>query len=142
MDDALYSREVLRKTTQIAHLGRLAAPQGSAHGVARLCGSTMQVDVVLKDGVFSEFAVTPKACALGQASAAILSQSVIGSSVDELQAARDALLALLKGEPIGFPPRFADLKMLQSVRDFPARHDAVLLPWQTTLAAVDNALQN
>ena len=138
--DALYSREILRRTTQIQHVGHLDAPQGSADGVAKLCGSTIHVEVKLRDAQVSDFAQIIEACALGQASAAILSQSVIGASLAEIEAGRDALRALLKGDEADIPDRFRDLIILQSVKDFPARHASTLLAWEATLEAAKQAL--
>lgn len=97
MIDELYSREILRRTTQLAHIGRLEAPDGAADRTAKLCGSTIHVEVKRADGVITDFAQEVEACALGQAAAAILSQSVIGAPVAEVVAARDAMKAMLKG---------------------------------------------
>jgi NifU-like protein involved in Fe-S cluster formation len=137
MIDALYSREILRRTTQLQHLGRLARPQGSADRVAKLCGSTIHVDLNLDGGAVSDFAMEVEACALGQAAAAIVSQHVVGAPVTEIRAARDALRGLLKGEAAEFPERFADLSILSAVRDYPARHASTLLSLEATCDAID-----
>lgn len=136
MIDELYSREILRRTTQLAHVGRLTHPQASADKVAKLCGSTVHVDLSLDGDVVSEFAQEIQACALGQAAAAILSQHVVGATVDEVFAARDGLRALLKGEAAMFPERFRDLEILKSVKDFPARHASTLLALEATSEAI------
>ncbi|HEX7799180.1 MAG TPA: iron-sulfur cluster assembly scaffold protein [Asticcacaulis sp.] len=139
MIDDLYSREILRRTTQLRHVGHLAAPDGQADRVSKLCGSSIHVEVNMRDGVVADFAQQVEACALGQASAAILSQTVIGASTDEIRAGRDALRALLSGAEAEIPARFADLRVLESVKDFPARHASTLLAWEATLAAVSQA---
>lgn len=135
MIDELYSREILRRATQLAHVGRLEAPDGAADRTAKLCGSTIHVDVKLADGVITDFAQEVEACALGQAAAAILSQSVIGAPVAEVVAARDAMKAMLKGGEFAYPERFADFAILQSVKDFPARHASTLLALEATVEA-------
>ncbi len=137
MIDALYSREILRRTTQLQHLGRLAHPQGSADRVAKLCGSTIHVDLSLDRDVVSEFAMEVEACALGQAAAAILSQHVIGATTAEIRAARDAMRAMLTGGEAVFPQRFSDLSILSAVRDYPARHASTLLSLEATCDAID-----
>ncbi len=136
MIDELYSREILRRTTQLQHLGRLTDPQGSADRVAKLCGSTIHVDLNLAGDVVSDFAMEVQACALGQAAAAIVSQQVIGATTAELLDARNALRSLLKGEEAVFPERFADLAILKSVRDYPARHASTLLALEATGDAI------
>ncbi|MBP2157596.1 MULTISPECIES: iron-sulfur cluster assembly scaffold protein [Asticcacaulis] len=139
MIDELYSREILRRTTQLQHLGRLRAPQGAADRVAKLCGSTVHVEVRLDGDTVGDFAMEVEACALGQAAAAILSQHVIGAPVADVFAARDALRALLKGEAAAFPERFADLHILSGVKDYPARHASTLLALEATCEAICRA---
>ncbi len=138
MIDELYSREILRRTTQLQHVGHLANPQATADRVAKLCGSTIHVELNMQDDVITDFAQQVEACALGQASAAILSQHVIGATGEEVTAARDALRNLLKGEAVTFPERFADLAILSSVKDYPARHASTLLALEATSAAISS----
>lgn len=139
MIDELYSREILRRTTMLQHVGRLAHPDGSADKTAKLCGSTIHVEVAMDGDTVKDFAHEVQACALGQAAAAILSQHVIGADTHEITAARDALRSLLKGEAVAFPERFADLAILASVKDFPARHASTLLALEATCEAISRA---
>ncbi len=140
MIDDLYSAKVLALAANMPRAGRLAAPQGSSEKVSKLCGSRVTVDLVLEDGRVADFAQDVKACALGQASAAVLGAHVIGASVGELVEARDALKAMLKD---GGPPpegRFADLKVLAVVRDYPPRHASTLLAFEAAVEAAHRAL--
>ncbi len=136
MIDELYSREILRRTTQLMHVGRLDAPQASADKVAKLCGSTIHVELNMDGDTVADFAQEVQACALGQASAAILSQSIVGAKADEVIRARDGLRGLLKGEAPDFPDRFRDFAILASVKDFPARHASTLLALEATSEAI------
>lgn len=133
----LYSKRILALAATIPHLGRLPAPTGSALRRAPLCGSTVTADVVLADGRVSEFAQDVKACALGQASAAVLGGLVIGMDRDTLAAGRAALAALLAGEAAPLPAPFEGLEVLRAARDFPNRHASILLPFDAVLAAID-----
>ena len=137
--DALYSDRILALAANMPRAGRLAAPDASAERVAKLCGSRITADVAMDGDRVADFAQDVKACALGQASAAILGQHVIGASVAELQLARDALSAMLKSD--GPPPvgRFADLAVLEPVKDYPARHASTLLAFEAVLAAAREA---
>ena len=140
MIDDLYSAKVLALAANMPRAGRLPAPQASAERVSKLCGSRVLVDVMLEDGRVIDFAQDVKACALGQASAAVLGAHVIGASVEELETARDALKAMLKQ---GGPPpegRFADLKALEVVRDYPARHASTLLAFEAVVEAAHKAV--
>lgn len=140
MIDALYSDRILTLAANMPRAGRLAAPDASAERVSKLCGSKVTVDVAVEDGRVVDFAQDVKACALGQASAAILGAHVIGASVAELQLARDALFAMLKGEGPAPQGRFADLAVLEPVKDYPARHASTLLAFEAVTAAVREAL--
>ena len=138
MIDDLYSAKVLTLAANMPRAGRLAAPEGSSEKVSKLCGSRVVVDLVLKDGRVADFAQDVKACALGQASAAVLGANVIGASLPELEQARDALLAMLKTGGAAPEGRFSDLRVLEVVRDYPARHASTMLAFE---AAVDAARQ-
>jgi NifU-like protein involved in Fe-S cluster formation len=119
--------------------GRLAAPDASSEKVAKLCGSRIIVDVKLKDGAVIDFAQEVKACALGQAAAAILGEHVIGAKLDEIEQARDSLKLMLKSA--GPPPsgRFKDLAVLAPVKDYPQRHASTLLAFDAAVDAVRKA---
>jgi NifU-like protein involved in Fe-S cluster formation len=138
--DDLYSAKVLALAANMPRAGRLAHPQASAEKVSKLCGSRVLVDVALEDGRVADFAQEVKACALGQASAAVLGAHVIGATIEELVEARDALQAMLKS---GGPPpegRFADLKALEVVRDYPPRHASTMLAFEAVVEAAREAL--
>ncbi|MFO1014979.1 MAG: iron-sulfur cluster assembly scaffold protein [Caulobacteraceae bacterium] len=140
MIDDLYSARILALAANMPRAGRLAAPDGSAEKTAKLCGSTIAVDVALTDGKVSDYAQDVKACALGQAAAAVMGANVVGASVQEIEMAREALRAMLKDG--GRPPegRFKDLAMLEPVKDYPARHASTMLAFEATAEAVRKAL--
>ena len=141
MIDELYSAKILKLVAEIPHAGRLAAPDASSEKVAKLCGSRIIVDVTVKDGLVTDFAQEVRACALGQASAAVLGAHVIGAGLDEIEMAKDALRAMLKAD--GPPPegRFAELAVLEAVKDYPARHASTLLAFEAAVEAVRNAVK-
>lgn len=132
----LYSQRILALAADIAHEGRLPAGSQSATRRAPLCGSTVTVDLVMDNGRISDFAQEVRACALGQASAAILGQVVIGRTRDELMLARDQLTAMLKSAgPVPQPP-FQTYEILIPARDYPNRHASILLALDATLDAM------
>jgi NifU-like protein involved in Fe-S cluster formation len=139
MIDDLYSAKILKLVAEIPHAGRLIAPDASSEKVAKLCGSRIIVDVTVKDGRVADFAQEVRACALGQASAAVLGGHVIGASLEEIEMARNALRDMLKKN--GAPPegRFAELAVLEAVKDYPARHASTLLAFEAAVEAVRNA---
>lgn len=137
----LYSGRILALAADIPHLGRLPAPQGTARKRSPLCGSTLTADVVLRDGRVAGFAQEVKACALGQASAAIAGGVMIGRSLAELRAARDALAAMLKdGGPVP-PAPFDGYEVLLPARDYRNRHASILLALEAAVEACEAAEQ-
>ncbi len=136
MLNEIYNKEILRYAADIHHIGKLEHPGASATAHSKLCGSKVRVDLSMEDGVISEFAQDVKACALGQASSSIMSRHVLGSSGDELRRVRKEMYAMLKEG--GSPPngRWEDLKILEPVKDFKARHASTLLTFDAVCDAV------
>ena len=138
MDD-LYHPRIMELAADIPHVGRLDEPDGAATKVSRVCGSVVTVELKLKDGVVSEIAVHPKACALGQAATGVLALNAIGATAQDIRGAREALRAMLKE---GAPPpsgRFWELRHLEGVRDYPARHASTMLAFDAAVEALEQA---
>ena len=132
---ALYSRDILRLAASIPCLGRLDAPQGSAERTSKICGSRIAVDVALDgEGRIAALGLEVKACALGQASAALMAAHAPGRTQSEIEDARDALAAYLAGA-IDHPGAWPGLEAFAPARAFPARHAAILLPFEAAAAA-------
>ncbi len=141
MIDDLYSAKLLKLAANMPRAGRLLAPDASSEKIAKLCGSRVTVDVVVEGDRVADFAQDVKACALGQASASVLGEHVLGASLAEIEMARDQFRAMLKqgaDAPVG---RFADLSMLAPVKDYPARHASTLLAFEAAAEAVRRAVE-
>ena len=136
MLDDIYNAKILEFAGNIPRIGRLADADATARAHSRLCGSTVTVDVKMADGRITDFAHDVKACALGQASSSIMARNAIGSTPDELRELRQAMYRMLKEN--GPPPdgRWADLKYLEPVRDYRARHASTLLTFDAVVDAV------
>ncbi len=140
MIDDLYSARILSLAANLPHSGRLPAPHGTGERVAKLCSSKAIVDVVLDaEGRVVAFAQDVKACALGQAAAGVLGESVIGATATEVEAARDAMQAMLKAAGEGPTGRFEGLRALKQVADYPARHASTMVAVEATLDAIRQA---
>ena len=136
MIDDVYNAKILGFAGNIGRIGRLSNPDATAKAHSKLCGSTVVVDLTMCDGVVTDFAHDVKACALGQASSSIMAEHVVGASAEELRGAREAMLKMLKEN--GPPPqgRFADLKYLEPVRDYKARHASTMLTFDAVVDAI------
>ncbi|MFC0280083.1 iron-sulfur cluster assembly scaffold protein [Falsigemmobacter intermedius] len=134
----LYSGKILDLTTRIPHLGTLSDPQAEARRRSPLCGSSVKAGVVLRDGRVAEFAQEVRACALGQAAAAITGGAVIGRSPAELRAAAEALAAMLEGGPVP-PAPFDGFEVLTPAREFKNRHTSIRLALEAAAEAAEAA---
>jgi NifU-like protein involved in Fe-S cluster formation len=144
MDAPLYNARILRLAAAIPHARRLPCPQASARRTSQVCGSRVTVDVDLgPDGRVAAFGQEVRACALGQAAAAILGQAVVGQTADGLAQAHVLLRDWLKGEgplPAALAERFPELHLFEPARAHPARHPSILLAFEASAAAAADAV--
>ncbi|WP_299416847.1 iron-sulfur cluster assembly scaffold protein [uncultured Sulfitobacter sp.] len=123
----LYSARILALAADIPHLGRLDAPDASVTRRSPLCGSSVTVDVRVANGQLADLGLDVKACALGQAAAAITAQAAIGATLKEVELARDQLKAMLKGKG-GVPEApFQEFEVLTPAVEYKNRHASILL---------------
>jgi NifU-like protein involved in Fe-S cluster formation len=133
----VYNSRILELAGNIPRIGRLETPDGTATAHSKLCGSTVTVDLKMTGDTVTDFAHDVKACALGQASSSIMARHVIGAKADELKDLRETVRRMLKEQ--GAPPsgKWADIAVLEPVRDYKARHASTLLTFDAVAAAID-----
>lgn len=133
----VYNHRILDLAANIPRLGRLEAPDATATAHSRLCGSTVTVDLKMNGDTVSDFSHEVKACALGQASSSIMARNVIGAKAEELRNLRETVRRMLKEN--GAPPdgKWADIAVLEPVRDYKARHASTMLTFDAVTAAID-----
>lgn len=136
MLNEVYNRRIIELAADIPRLGRLASPDASATAHSKLCGSTVTIDLAMHDGMVTDFAHDVRACALGQASSSIMASLVVGSTAAELREVRETMRRMLKEN--GAPPagRWAELAVLEPVRDYKARHASTLLTFDAVVDAI------
>jgi NifU-like protein involved in Fe-S cluster formation len=132
----VYNARILELAANIPGIGRLESPDATATAHSKLCGSTVTVDLRMEGDRVTDFAHDVKACALGQASSSIMARNVVGSTAGELRALRDRVRAMLKEN--GSPPtgKWADIAVLEPVRDFKARHASTMLTFDAVVDAI------
>ncbi len=131
---ALYSLDLLRLTTVLAEFPPLTAADAHAERRSPVCGSVVAVTARFEQDRLTALGLNVRACAVGQASAAILARHGIGRTISEIESVRSQLAAYLSGDA-EHPSAWPDLEKLAAVREFPARHAAAMLPWDTLIAA-------
>ncbi len=136
MLDDVYNRRILELAADIPRQGRLAAPDASATAHSKLCGSTVTIDLTMEGDVVTDFAHEVKACALGQASSSIMARHVVGSTAAELREVRDVARRMLKENGPAPDGKWGDLRVLEPVRDYKARHASTLLTFDAVVDAI------
>lgn len=135
----VYNRRILELAGNIPRLGRLPDADASATAHSKLCGSTVTIDLKMEGDTVTDFAHEVKACALGQASSSIMAHNVVGATAAELRQLRDDVRAMLKDNAA--PPsgaRWADIAVLEPVRDYKARHASTLLTFDAVVSAIND----
>ena len=133
----VYNRRILELAGDIPRIGRLATPDATSTQVSKLCGSTVTVDLAMAGDRVSDFAHEVRACALGQASSSIMARNAVGSTAAELREVREAMRRMLKEKGEAPSGKWADLAVLQPVRDYQARHASTMLTFDAVVAAID-----
>jgi len=132
----VYNKRIIELAGNIPRLGRLPQPDASATAHSKLCGSTVKVDLKMDGPVVTDFAHDVKACALGQASSSIMAANVVGSTASELRELREVVRKMLKEN--GKPPegKWAEIAVLEPVRDYKARHASTMLTFDAVVDAI------
>ena len=137
----VYNTKILALAGSIPRIGRMPDAHGSATAHSKLCGSTVTVDLKMDGDTVTDFSHDVKACALGQASSSIMAQHVIGSQAEELRSLRETVRKMLKEN--GAPPagKWADVAVLEPVREYKARHASTLLTFDAVVSAIEQIEQ-
>lgn len=137
----VYNTKILELAGSIPRIGRMSDAHGSATAHSKLCGSTVTVDLKMDGDTVTDFSHDVKACALGQASSSIMARHVIGSQAEELRSLRETVRRMLKEN--GAPPagKWADIAVLEPVREYKARHASTLLTFDAVVSAIDQIEQ-
>ena len=138
----LYSQRILALAAAIPMTERLDNPDATVRKRSPLCGSTVEVDVKLSNDIITDFGQDVKACALGQTSASVLASHIVGLSKEQITTARDQLFAMLKGDGNTPAAPFGDLEVLLPAQSYSNRHASIMLAFDATIEAIDQAQKN
>ena len=136
LPEDIYSQRILELAAALPRTARLAVPAATAEAYSKLCGSQVTVDLTMEGDVVSDYGQSVKACLLGQSAASVMGREIVGSNAEELREVGAAMRKMLKA---GGPPpqgRWADLAVLEPVRDYKARHASTLLVFDAVEEAI------
>jgi len=140
---SVYSSKILELSTNIKNIGhdidRSDPNYSTSHKVSKICGSEITIEIIYnrEKQIVEDFSINPKACALGQASASILSHSIIGASANEIFKARDDLKKILKENGQLPDGRFWEMRYLEPISEYPSRHASTMLAWDAACTALE-----
>ncbi len=139
MNAPLYNMEILRLAASVADRPRLDAPGATVERRSPTCGSRVIVDVTLNvDGRVAAYGQEVRACALGQASAVLMGQHVVGRTAAEISTASAELRAFMAGARDD-PGSWPGLEVFAPARPHSARHSSILLAFDAAAEAAQNA---
>jgi NifU-like protein involved in Fe-S cluster formation len=136
--EKLYTPELLGLAVSLAGfpLDDSLPLRGSAR--SRSCGSTLDAGFMTDgEGRVERLGLRVRACAVGQAAAAIFAQGSRGVSLADIEAAHSALAAWLAER--GEMPEWPGIEALHEARAYPGRHGAIMLPWSAALDALSSS---
>ena len=137
----IYTKTILRFASNIPNAERLKSPDVSVTKRTAVCGSSMTVDLNIKNGKIEKIGLDIKACALGQASASIFAKNAVGLTLDEVQNLKNELIGFLKTGDFQIKKPFDDYKYLDPARSVPYRHDSILLVLDSTEEGLNKWIQ-
>lgn len=138
---AVYSRLLIEYAAAAQTPVRLVHPDLTARAVSAICGSTIEVDLNVKEGKVTEFGFDVDACALTKAVVSVMRTAIIGKTRDDIAQAGDLLRLMLAGQESVLSGDWADLMILAPLVDFKARHNAIQLPFEAVERAFSGKKQ-
>ena len=138
--ERLYTPKMLAAAVELADFPLLEDAQFAGSARSAACGSTLEMGLLLDDsGHVDSLGMRVRACAVGQAAAAIFARHAVGKGPDDMTAALEAFTAWLEDD--GTQPNWPDVALIAPARDYAGRHGAMLLPWKAAVAALSTAAQ-
>jgi len=137
MINDIYNDKILEYAAHIEKIGRLANPDASSTKHSKICGSTVTVDLNIKDNIVVDFAHLVRACALGQASSSLMASHIIGCTTDELRNLRDTIWRMLTENGAAPTGKFANFACLEPIKDYQARHASTMLTFDAVIDCLD-----
>lgn len=137
MIDDIYNDKILGYAAHIAKIGRLSHPDATAKKHSRICGSTVTVDLNMKDGIVTDFAHIVRACALGQASSSLMASHIIGASAEELRMLRQTIWLMLTENGPAPSGKFEDFACLEPIKGYKARQPSTMLTFDAVIDCIE-----
>lgn len=135
----LYQQVILEHNKKPRNFGRLEPHTHHADGHNPLCGDKLELTLFVKDGVVVDLKFQGQGCAIDVASASLMTTTVKGKTLEEIQRLGEQFRAMVRGEldPAHDPNDLGKLSLFQGVKDLPVRVKCAVLPWATLHSALE-----
>jgi NifU-like protein involved in Fe-S cluster formation len=127
---SVYTDEIIALSETTRAPRHLPHPVRAAKAVSPVCGSEVTLELDTDGDIITGIGWEIEACALTRAAVAIVAGAAIGRTRAEVAHAGGLMRAMLAGEDVRPAGAFEKLGILAPVRDYPARHNALLLPFE------------
>jgi len=135
--DDLYGEIVLDHYHKPRNRGSLKEPSVSAEVANVFCGDEVKLDLAIQDGRVTAVRFQGQGCSISQASASMLTQAIMGLSLEDVETLFEAFKGMMNGSDQVDAKSLGDLEALQGVRRFPARVKCATLAWNALQQALE-----
>ena len=133
----LYQEVILDHSKNPQNFGTLDQYTCTAEGNNPMCGDSLTVYVNIENNVISDVSYRARGCAISIASASIMSKTIKGKTIEEVDALFDKFHRLCMGEDIE-DDEIETLKVLSGVSKFPTRVKCATMSWHAVKSALEN----
>ena len=141
--DALYQEIILDHYKHPHHAGLREPFEAEVHHVNPTCGDEVTLRVHLAGTTVEDVSYDAIGCSISQAAASVMTDLVIGQTVDDAVEVHETFLTLMQGKGQVEPDEdvLEDGVAFAGVARFPARVKCALLPWMAWKDATATALE-
>ena len=136
--DAIYSQQMMQYAQSVAAPHHLAHPDATGHAVSMICGSEVSIALTITpNDTVADFGYDIAACSLTRTAVAIVKNAIHGQNRAEIAEAGALLSKILDGNAEPESGVWATFTLLVPCRDYPARHQSILLVFDAIDQAFD-----
>ena len=139
----LYQELIIDHSKRPRNFRVLESANRKAEGYNPLCGDKVTVYVDMDGDRLTNIGFEGKGCAISTASASVMTETIKGKSLAEVEALFEVFHNLVTGKPPagGKTPELGKLAVFSGVSEFPARVKCATLVWHTLHAALKDSAE-
>ncbi len=141
MLDDLYKEIILDHYKSPRNRGEAVNHDIKARGLNPLCGDDIEITLTVEDSVIREARFDGHGCSISQASASMLTEELLGRSVEDAIELADKVRGMMKGELETDGEELGDIEALRGVQKFPVRIKCATLAWNALKLGIQEHLR-